>query len=336
MNNNNKLKVSTLFFAAMSAITAFSQSSDSTFSYMPEVHGVVRARWEMHTESGEQRFQLRNARVNFSGKVAPSISYYVQADFGDKGKVKFLDGWAKLGIVKGLDFQAGQFRMPFGIEPHLGPSTYLFSNRAFIGKQMMNYRAVGAKLSYKFAKMPLSIEGGVFNPSTIDDQSAWSKTVAASAKAVLSLPLGWKVSASYATIKPGETRANLLDAYLSWADDSWTVTGEYIFKNYCNEAYDDAHGYVFFADWRRPVKLGVFNRWSVQARLDGMTDHYQLNRTDDAFNPERTRITLGTTLSYRHSKFAADVRLNYENNVDCKSYDSDAADRLVAELVVTF
>lgn len=316
-------------------MTAFGQTDTPTVSIpAPELHGVLRSRWEMHTSNGEQRFQLRNARLNVSGNIVPTISYYIQADFCDSGKFKFLDGWGRVALAKGLALQAGQFRMPFGIEPHLGPSTYLFTNRAFIGKQMMNYRAVGAKVDYKFDKLPLTVECGVFNPSTIDDQTAWSKTVAGSAKAVLSLPKGWKISGSYASIKPGEHRANLVDAYLSWADPVWTVTGEYIYKSYCNSVYSDAHGYNVFADWRHATRIGAFNQWSVQARLDGMTDHYKLNRDGDDFNEARTRVTVGTTLSYKYKKVGADIRVNYENIVSGET--PDANDRIVAELIITF
>ncbi len=333
--NMNKLKsvVITMLFSAAAFAPATAQ--DSTFTYMPEVHGVVRPRWEIKTESGNQRFQVRNARLSISGKIAPSISYYVQTDFCNAGKIKILDAWGKIGIIKGLEFQAGQFRMPFGIEPHRSPYNYYFANRSFIGKQVMNYRAVGAKIAYKPIQR-LTLEGGMFNPSTIDDQSAWSKTVAASFKAVLDLSMGWKISASYGTIKPGDYRANLLDAYLSWGDESWTVTGEYMFKRYCNNAFDDAHGYLFFVDWRRPVNIGVFNRWSVQARLDGMTDHHQLNRDDEVFNYDRTRVTIGSVLTYEHKKFGCDVRLNYENYVRHVRYDADASDKLVAELIFRF
>lgn len=322
-------------FAVITAVAVFCQTDNSAIViHVPDVHGVLRSRWEMQTTTGEQRFQLRNARINISGSVVPGISYYLQTDFCDSGKFKFLDGWGRVQLVKGLALQAGQFRMPFGEEPHLGPSTYLFANRAFIGKQMMNYRAVGAKADYRFETLPLTVEGGVFNPSTIDDQTAWSKTVAASAKAILTLPEGWKVSGSFASIKPGEHRANIADAYLSWTNPVWTVAGEYIYKSYCGDVHNDAQGYTVFADWRRQAHVGMFNQWSVQARLDGMSDHYKLNRATDEFNESRTRITLGTTLSYKYKKVGADFRVNYENIVSGET--SDARDRIVAELVITF
>lgn len=332
----------TLLCAVLStAALAQAQADAASFSYIPEVHGVMRSRWEIRTESGEQRFQLRNARVSIQGKVAPAISYFVQTDFCNRGKIVFLDAYAKLNIIKDLYIQAGQFRMPFGIEPHLAPATYYFANRSFIGKQMMNYRAVGFKMGYKLPGFPLSVEGGAFNPSTVDDQVSYSKTFAYSAKAILSLPEGFKVCASYGSVRPGIYRANLIGAYLGWQNENLLVAGEYIYQHYCRHHYKPAHGWLAFADWHRAVKWGIFNRWSIQGRADGMTAQYQLKRDKenpedaDTFNPARTRLTIGSTLTYEHKKFGCDIRLNYENYCQWKG-SGKAPSLFTAELVLRF
>jgi len=39
--------------------------------YRPNVHGTIRSRFEVATESGDYRFQVRNARVSIDGMVAP-------------------------------------------------------------------------------------------------------------------------------------------------------------------------------------------------------------------------------------------------------------------------
>ena len=121
--------------------------------YRPNVHGTIRSRFEVATESGDYRFQVRNARVSIDGMVAPSINYYINTDFCDRGKIKILDVWARMRIMQGLSIQAGQFRMPFGVDPFRGPNSYYFANRSFIGKDVCNVRAVGAKLSYDFSEI---------------------------------------------------------------------------------------------------------------------------------------------------------------------------------------
>ncbi len=49
---------------ATAAENSNSGTKEKKVDYMPEIHGVVRARWEIDTQNGDQRFQIRNARVN--------------------------------------------------------------------------------------------------------------------------------------------------------------------------------------------------------------------------------------------------------------------------------
>ncbi len=107
-------------------------------SYIPEFHGAVRPRWELDTETGQSRFEIRWARFTAEGKVAPKIGYFLQVDLCDQGVFKFHDAYVKMGIAKGLEVQAGQFRMPFGREPFMAPQNYIFANRSFTVKQMCN------------------------------------------------------------------------------------------------------------------------------------------------------------------------------------------------------
>lgn len=320
--------------AALFAAVAFTGAADDkAFSYVPEIHGALRTRWEINTNSAQQRFQVRNARVTLGGKIAPSISYFLQTDLCDQGKMKILDAYGRFDIIKGLYVQAGQFRMPFGVEPFYAPANYIFANRSFMAKQVMNYRAVGGKVGYTLPKTPLTLEFGVFNPTAIGDHNVWSKTVAFSGKALYKLPAGFTVSAGYASIKPGSVRANLVDACLQWQNANWLVAAEYMFKHYRDDAADDNHSYVAFVDWHKPVNCGVFNQWSIQARFDGMTDHANMTSLD--LEAARKRATIGTTLTYKYKAVHADVRVNYEKYFDYKE-GGYSPDRFVAELVVRF
>ena len=48
--------------------------------YMPQIHGTFRGKYEMETEDGVSRFQVRNARLSVSGNILPVIDYYIQFD----------------------------------------------------------------------------------------------------------------------------------------------------------------------------------------------------------------------------------------------------------------
>ena len=79
---------------AMLPAGAAAADADSVSRYIPEVHATLRTRYEVATESGEARFQVRNARVNMNGDVTDFLGYFLRADFCDRGSFKMLDAYA--------------------------------------------------------------------------------------------------------------------------------------------------------------------------------------------------------------------------------------------------
>lgn len=315
--------------------------TDSTFTYMPEIHGVLRARWEMATESGDSRFLLRNARVSLQGRVAPIISYFLQADLCDAGKIKMLDGWARIQASKSVFVQAGQYRMPFGTDSFRGPANYLFSNRSYIGKVMCNIRGVGVKARYTLPKTPLWVEGAVFNPTSISDQDRWNRRYAYATKASWS-PGDFKVETGFMSLHPEGVRVNLTGGSLGWSDQVWSAEGEYMYKHYTHHAAKGVHAFNLWVDRRWSLPGTTFDKISVQGRFDAMTAHSKTASDGSGMlvvdYPSRSRITIGTTLGYRYKKVLADLRLDYEK---CfyghgTRADYDVGDLLSLELVVAF
>lgn len=320
------------------------ESGDGSFSYVPEIHGALRSRYEMDLDGEGSRFQVRNARVTLAGKIAPSIDYFAQTDLCDRGKMKILDAWGRIAIVKELTFQAGQFRMPFGTDCFRAPANYIFANRSFIGKQMCNVRAVGAKLSYTrplAGSQSLTVEGGVFNPTSISDHEVWVKDLGYAAKVVYGVG-NVKMATGVQSIEPDSVRTNLWGASVTWTPGRWTFEGEYMHKHYTHTAHRAAQGWVLWADYAMPVKAGVFNRASFQARWDGMTPHSDATRNEAgalvANHQARNRVTAGATLTYAYKALRCDLRLDYEKYF----YHSGAVvaagegDKICAEMVIRF
>lgn len=313
-----------------------------TVSLIPTVHATVRARFEASTVESRYRFQVRNARVSIGGKIIPQIEYFVNTDFCDRGKIKFLDAWARAYITGGLDLRGGQFRMPFGVDIHRGPDNYYFSNRSFIGRQMANFRAVGAELRYNFKTAPVTLQAGAFNPSTIGDHTPWNSALSYSAKAT------WRVgavtlAAGFMSIEPDSVRANLIDGAVAWHSGRWHIEGEYVRKHYTGDAHRPCHGWNIFGDYAMPVRAGYFNQLSAQARFDGMTAHSDCRRDDSRLlvtnDPRRTRITAGLTLScLRPAGRHFDIRANYEKYfyADDVTVTPDMGDKLVIEMILRF
>lgn len=341
---NNILK-STLLLSLLTVPGLSGYAADNTekdFSYVPNIHGVLRPRFEYSTQDGRSRFQVRNARLSVDGRVAKSIDYFLQVDLCDQGSIKPLDFWVRMRIVKGLSIQAGQFRMPFGVDCFRAPHTYLFANRSFIGKQMCNFRAVGGKVTYSFDKIPLQLEAGIFNSTTITSHTVWNKEYAYSAKAAYTLD-NVKLSTGFMSIYPESVRTNLIDGCISWSNDRWLVEGEYMYEHYTGDSHKPCHGYNMFVDYKMPIRLALFNRLSFQGRFDGMTDHSSAKKDESGDiitnDPRRNRITVGSTISYIRSKnMFVDIRANYEKYFYAKDVNiaQGQGDKFVLEMVLRF
>lgn len=310
--------------------------------YMPQIHGTFRGKYEMETEDGVSRFQVRNARLSVSGNILPVIDYYIQFDACEKGKMRFLDAWCRMKLSESFKIQAGQFRKPFGVDAFRAPADQFFANRSFIAKQVGNVRGVGLKLVYLHKSLPLTLEGGVFNTKAVDDQESFKSGVSLAFRGMYKLGNmtfvgGWQ------TMKPSVTRIELYDATVNWTYDRWFIEGEYMYKHYSDMPNPNCHAYNAQVQYKMPVKLGVFNQASFQARFDGMTDHSNGIDTDGegylaVSDVARNRATVGTTITYKYKSVHADIRLNYEKYF----YHSDFTptegnrDKVVAELVVRF
>lgn len=306
-------------------------------SYIPEFHGAVRPRWELDTETGRSRFEVRWARFTAEGKIAPKIGYFFQVDLCDQGVFKFHDAYAKMEIVTGLEIQAGQFRMPFGREPFMAPQNYIFANRSFMGKQMCNYRKVGAKLTYRLPiSLPLTVEAAIGNAGGVSNHNTWSKSYMGCGRVTLQAG-DFNICGGVMDILPDVTRIMLYDIGTTWKRGDWHGGLEYMNEHYLDSYHKDAHSWVLWGDYGKNAKLGIFNHWSVQVRYDGM--NRQWNGVEkNADNEGRHRATIGGTLSYRYKKVFADVMLDYEQYFYQHGYTpSDGqGNKLVLELAVRF
>ena len=306
-------------------------------SYIPEFHGAVRPRWEIDTETGQSRFEVRWARFTAEGKVAPRIGYFMQVDLCDQGVFKFHDAYVKMEVAKGLEIQAGQFRMPFGREPFMAPQNYVFANRSFMGKQMCNYRKVGAKLTYTIPMaLPLTVEGAVGNAGGVGNHNIWSKSYMGCGRVTLQAG-DFSICGGVMDILPDITRIMLYDIGTTWKHGDWRGGAEYMNEHYVSSHHKDANSWVLWGDYGRSAKIGIFNHWSVQARYDGMSRQWNgVEESED--NVERQRLTLGGTLSYRYKKVFADIMLDYEQYFYRSGYNAPAGqgNKLVVELAVRF
>ena len=331
-----------MFSVALSALSVMADSVPSPRpDYMPRIGGVIRARWEMQTDGGLNRFQVRNARVTLEGNIGAPVTYFFQADLCDCGTMKFLDGWVRLNLFSGFYAQAGQFRVPFGIDTFRAPANYIFANRSFIGRYICNRRAVGVKMAYSVPAVPVEVEAGIFDPGTIGDHRAWSHQKTLAAKAVATVG-DFKVATGIVSDCPDSVRYNVADAAVIYSRGRWHAEAEYMYKHYTGDSHAPTHAAVAWVDYAMPVRAGIFNQASFQGRFDVMTAASDCYRGDDgrlrSNQPARRRITLGATVSRIVGSRHADLRVNYEKYFYNSGTVAPAGlgDKIVAELVLKF
>lgn len=332
-----------LLTIAVWLFAAFIALADVTIKdYLPSVGGVMRTRFEIETESGLNRFAVNNARLWLRGNIIPRLSYFVCTDFCNQGQFQFLDAYGRFDIGHGFAVQAGQFRIPFGVDPFRGPGSYVFADRSFIGRDIDNIRAVGAQGSFTFqGSVPAAITLGIFSPNAITDHNRWNKSFNVAVKA--DIPVGpFKFTAGLQTIKPAEMRVNMADACIFFNLGRVTAEAEWMFKHYVNNRADtpefkDVHAWNIWADYAIPLHKTIFDRLSFQARFDANTNHRSAVTYDVDF-PGRKRVTVGATLGYTRKPVKCELQLNYENYFYEHGSEIPVGrnDKIVAELIISF
>lgn len=314
--------------------------------YRPEFHGTVRAKYEYQPEVNAGRFQVRNARISVSGNVAPIVAYKAEIDLSDEGQIKMLDAYTRITPLKDVDFTIGQMRVPFTIDAHRSPHQQYFANRSFIAKQVGDVRDVGLALDYSFDKIPLKLEGGLFNGSGLTDQKDyWTRSLNFSAKAQYMLPFGLTLQGSVQKISPTGGAIYLYDGGMTLQRGRWIVEAEYMRKHYSRGNFPNVNAVDAFVCYGLPLR-GPFHKLSFLARFDMMDDHSEgVLAKDESTGLEylpiddgaRKRITGGMTLSFVR-QFHADLRLNYEKYFydDISRALPSERDKIVLELVVHF
>lgn len=316
--------------------------TDSTVNYKPELAGVVRVRAEVDTHNGNSRLSVRNARLSLRGHLAAPITYFLQADFCDQGKYLFLDAYIQGEMGRGWTLRGGQFRVPFGRDVFRIPGKYVFVNRSFLARDILNMRAVGGQASYAPAGTPLTLTAGVFSPEPITAHTRWTNQYTYAAKAVIATG-DWRFEASAASAAPDSVRFNLADAAVTYTRGPLTLEGEYAYKHYTRKRFPACHAYSLWANYDIATRLRRFKIWSWQARWDGCSAHSNGYRHDDgllhADQPRRHRLTLGTTLSAPLPRKARlNIHLNYEKYFYPSGYTAPVTrrDAICAELVALF
>ena len=329
---------------ALFSLSGFAQDSNLK-KYLPEIHGTIRGKYEYQTSVGEQRFQVRTARVSVEGKVLPIVSYKAEVDLCDEGVIKMLDAYARVTPIENFDVTIGQMRIPFTIDAHRSPHLQYFANRSFISKQMGSMRDAGATLRYTLKEgFPMQIEAGLFSGSGLTEQKGWHKSLCYSGKIIMTPVKGYNLTLSTQRIHPtGTTNIYMYDAGTFYEWRNWHFEVEAMYKNYAHSDMKDVWAVDAFVNYDYFLKKekSLIKKVSFLARYDSMGDNCDGSVDEDGnmyiTDYARKRFTGGFTFSLG-TPFQADLRVNYEKYwYDHQSLAKESEqDKLVVEMMVRF
>ena len=319
----------------------------------PEIHGVLRGKYEYQPELESSRYEIRNARLSVSGKLVERSQYKLEVDLCDETEIKMKDAWVRLLPYNSLRLTIGQQRMPFTIDAHRNPANQFFANRSFIAKQVGNMRDVGFQIGYDFLNSKrrtlLSLDAGMFNGSNIDDQKqAWFKEPGYSARIQYFPVDGLAIVPSIQHQRIAERKAayTSLDMGAYYKTGGWHLEAEYLRKMYREDVFNDCSSVDVMAIYTQNIKKAdsFFESVSYQGRYDYMQDHSSGQSGFDESgkkllltDAERHRMTLGVCLGVRNNYFPTEIRFNYERYwYPHGGAKESELDKLVCELAIKF
>ena len=329
------------------------EESKSKSGSLPQLHGILRGKYEYEPDLDASRFEVRNARLSASGKLAGRSEYKLEVDLCDESQIKMKDAWVRLNPWKSLRLTVGQQRMPFSIDAHRNPSAQYFANRSFIAKQVGDMRDVGFQTGYDFlndeGRKVLAVDAGIFNGSNLDNQkTAWFSSPGYSARLQFFPVKGLALVPSIQHQQIADRKASYtsLDFGSYYENGGWHVEGEFLRKHYADDAFDDCTALSGMIIYKHALKRdrSFIQAVSALGRYDYMQDHSSgKNGLDDdsgrliLTDAERHRMTLGTTFSIRNAFFPTDLRINYEKywypHGGAKESEQD---KVVCELMIRF
>lgn len=108
------------------------QTKSSWKEYLPELHGVIRGRYEYQMGPDQHRFEVRTARLSLTDSIGNYIDYKVQIDYSDEGTMKTVDAYIGIRPAGRFRIQIGQMRVPYTIDAHRTPDMQYFANLRFL------------------------------------------------------------------------------------------------------------------------------------------------------------------------------------------------------------
>ena len=341
--------------------------AETPVSYVPKIDGAIKAKMEIDLNRGEYRFNVRNSRFGVRGNVSRNMSYRLQVDFSNEGKVSILDSYV---AYKTHRFEAiiGQQQYHFSTDLDRGPSTNMFANRSFLAKYLTSYygsevsdgktvdfvrtlgsRDLGAMFTYSFrAGVPMKVYAGLFNGAGSNNPE-WGKKVnvvgrleaggeeglrAAVAYYDGFAPLHTKVKEENGELKSEEfeQKMRMVGAELRYVKGGFFVEGEY------------ARRYLGVGAARKVMTTALIHGYyKIDLPENSFADHlapivrWDVGNDVDYLNTDArrrevfdaNRITVGLNVGFGKKLIRSEIRFNYEKYLPSRKPSDFARNKLL-------
>ncbi len=337
MNKNNRISLGRPFRLFLLTIFLFAQSVGysqesivAPSEYLPDLDVILKVKTEYDLDNSLIRFEVRNARFGLKGKINSIMSYRIELDLSDEGKMKMLDAYVRITPLKNLDIYLGQRKIPFSTDYMRNPAENIFANRSFLSKYINDgMRDIGFYADYKFdIGVPVNILLGAVNgtgnnnPQWIEKPNLVSRLVVGQEKgfrAVGNLYYGKAENKDHLALFGGELRYN---------NGNFLIESEYISRNWTDSIRIHDDGLYLHSYYNVILTDKIVKMITPTLRWDYMGDLIYSGRID------ASRVTIGLNVGFDPKQFHSEIRLNYENYF--KSSLPIHTDKLTLEFIARF
>lgn len=314
------------------SITFSQDTTNLTVRYLPDIYGILKTKIEYDLDNELMRFEVRNARFGVQGKINDYMSYKMQIDLSDEGRMKMLDAYIRYDPFDNFFIYLGQKKIPFSTDYMRNPAENIFANRSFLSKYINNgLRDIGLYAEYKTgASVPLEILFGAVN-GTGNNNPQWITRPNLAGRIIAGPLEGFRIAGNM-YFGEAEFKDNLamFGGEIRYSKAHFFIESEYIRRNWTDTLslrnHDDGlyiHSYYNFIRGDK-----VVNMITPVARLDFMGKSVFSGAVD------ASRMTLGVNIGFLPKQFHSEIRFNYENYF--KSSLPIHTDKITVEFIARF
>jgi hypothetical protein len=289
-----------------------SQSKESTsVNLLPEINGILKTKVEYDLDNSLTRFEVRNARFGFKGKVNKYFSYKAQIDLSDEGIIKMLDAYVMFTPLPDLDIYLGQRKVPFSTDYMRSPADNIFANRSFLSKYINNgLRDIGFFVNYKTSgNVPVDIFVGAVN-GTGNNDPQWITKPNIAGRISAGKDKGIRIAGNlYLGESLYQDKLTMLGGELRYSSGSLFIESEYITRSWTDSLStrirnDGLYIHSYYNFFRNDKIISLITptaRWDI------------IGNSVFGKEVDAKRLTLGINTGFFPKQFYAEIRLNYEN-----------------------